>query len=77
MTTNHCRQWKRYCSEFGQICIDRDRRTNVRFIPAHTPHLSLEVTRDQAVKGLKEWRRRSRVHTRKDQIARPAQPCRP
>ena len=57
MKTRHCSQWKRYISKFGEICMFRAKRGYVRFIPAHTPHVSLEVSRADAAKGLMEWRK--------------------
>lgn len=48
-------QWKRYQSRFGEIAIFR-RMARAAFIPRHTPHISIAITRDEAAAGLREWR---------------------
>jgi hypothetical protein len=49
-------QWLRYQSRFGQIAISR-RINHTAFIPRHTPHISITITRDEAAAGLREWRK--------------------
>lgn len=48
-------QWKRYQSRFGEIASSR-RMARAAFIPRHTPHISIAITRDEAAAGLREWR---------------------
>ena len=50
-------QWKRYVSRFGEIAVSRIRRNVIGFIPAHTPVISLSLSRNKAASGLREWRR--------------------
>lgn len=60
MTTRHCSQWRRYLSRFGEICIRRDMRAVAAFIPSHTPHVSVSLTRNTAALGLRIWRKAAR-----------------
>jgi len=53
-------QWSRYSTRFGQIAVSRIKRT-VGFIPAHSPVISVTVTRQQAAQGLREWRNMQEV----------------
>lgn len=49
-------QWLRYQSRFGEIAISR-RINRTAFIPRHTPHISITITRTEAAAGLREWRK--------------------
>jgi hypothetical protein len=56
MKTRHCSQYRRYLFPTGEIGIRRDNRILVHFIPRHTPHVSIPITRKEAADGLRVLR---------------------
>jgi uncharacterized RmlC-like cupin family protein len=48
-------QWTRYTTRFGQLAIHVASR-KACYIPAHTPHISIDLSRKDAAAGLRVWR---------------------
>lgn len=48
-------QWTRYSTRFGEIAIHA-RTGDASFIPLHTPHVSIKLSRKDAAAGLRTWR---------------------
>lgn len=53
---------KRYSTRFGTLVINRQ-TSDAAYIPRHTPHVAVYVTRQQAAEGLRTWRKLQEVNT--------------
>jgi len=56
MKITTCSQYKRISGPNGEVVLSLNNRSRVRFIPRHTPHVSIELSRQEAAQGLRVWR---------------------